>query len=87
MRVAELVAGLVEVQAGDLGEEHALVQLRVGLTGEDLDGVSQGDELTAQPPDVDALSPDMGLAAVRQQSDPHASRPYPSRTDDEVTRR
>ena len=47
----------------------ARVELGVGLAGEDLDLVAEGDQLPAEVPDVDALAAAVGLAAVGQQCD------------------
>ena len=59
----------VEVQAGDLRQPDAGIELGVGLPGEHLDLVAEVRQLTAQVADVDALAPAMGLAPVGQQCD------------------
>ena len=59
----------VEVEARDLGQPHALIELRVGLSGEDLDGVPECHEFTAEMTDVDALAAAVWLASVGQECD------------------
>ena len=68
-RGAERVGLAVEVQAGHLGQPHARVEHRVGLPGEHLDVVAEGDQLAAEVAHVDALTAAVRLAAVGQQGD------------------
>ena len=78
LRDPERVGLAVEVEAGHAGQQHAIVELGVGLAGEHLDGVTEPHQLTAEVPDVDALAAAMRLAAVGQQCDSHAAPPSPS---------
>ena len=70
----------VEVQARHLGEGHALVELRVGLAAEHLDGVAERHQLTTEVAQVDALAATVRLGAVRQHRYPHRRGP-PSAPD------
>ncbi len=75
LRGPEGVRGAVEVEAGDLGERHALVEGRVRLGADDLDGVAEAGELAGEVPDVDALAPAEGVPLVREESDPQRGGP------------
>jgi len=70
-RRAERVRVVVEVQAGDLDEAWAGIELRVRLARVDIDLVALGDELAREVPDVDSLAAAVGLAPIRQQGDTH----------------
>ncbi len=70
-RRAERVGLAVEVEARDLGQPHARVEHGVGLAGEHLHVVAEGDQLAAEVTDVDALATAVRLAAVGQQGDAH----------------
>jgi hypothetical protein len=58
---------VVEVQTGQLAQHGTVVELRVGLTRENLDVVPAGGELPAEVAQVDTLAPGVRLAAIRQQ--------------------
>jgi hypothetical protein len=71
LRRPERVGFAVQVQGRDLGQGDPLVELRVRLTREDLDGVTERHQLTAEMADVDALTATVWLAAVGQECDAH----------------
>ncbi len=58
-----------QVEAGQLVQRDALVEHGVGLTAEDLDGVTEVDQRLGEMAGVDALPPDMRLAAVGEVGD------------------
>ncbi len=71
-RDPERVGLAVEVEAGHLGQPHPRVEaFGVGLTGEDLDVVTEIDQAAAEMADIHALPTAMRLASVGQQGDPH----------------
>jgi hypothetical protein len=63
----ERVVVPVEVQARQPPQQRAVVELRVGLTGEHLDVVPERGEFPAQVAHIDALAARVRLAAVREQ--------------------
>jgi hypothetical protein len=69
LRRTERVGLAVEVQGRHLGQGDTLVQLRVRLAREDLDGVAERHQLTAEMADVDALTATVWLAAVGHECD------------------
>ena len=71
VRHPERVGLAVEVEARHLGQPDALVELGVGLAGEDLDLVAEADQLATEVADVDALATAVRLAPVGQQGDAH----------------
>ena len=71
----------VEVEAGDGGEPHPVVELGPRLAGEDLDRVAQLHQLAGQVAGVDALAPAAGVAPVDEEGDPQAARPGGRRGD------
>src|SRR5271163_1448935 len=72
MRDAKRVGFAVHVEAGYLGQHHSGIEfLRVGLTGEHLDVVSEFDQAPAEIPDVNPLAAAVRLAAIGQQRNPH----------------
>jgi hypothetical protein len=68
---AERIWLTVEVEAGNLGQPDAGVELGIGLPGEHLDLVAEVGELTAEMADIDALAAAVGLAPVGQECDTH----------------
>jgi hypothetical protein len=73
MRHPERVRFAIQVQAGHLAKCDAGVEyLGVGLTGENLNVVAEVGEAATEVANVYALSATVCLAAVGQQSDPHA---------------
>jgi len=71
---AERVRLAIQVKAWDLGQQHARIEDGIRLSGEDLDGVAERDELAAEVADIDTLTTAVRLAAIRQQRD--AARCY-----------
>jgi len=80
-RVADLVGAgrpegvrlAIKVKAWDLGQRHARIENGIRLTGEDLDGVPERNELPAEVPNIDALTTAVRFAAIGQQSDAHGA--------------
>jgi hypothetical protein len=66
VRGAERIGIPVQVKAGYFGQDRAGVQFRVGLAGEDLDGVPERGEFSAQMADVYSLAAAILLTPVRQ---------------------
>ena len=56
----------VQVQARNLGQEHTIVKLGVGLARKHLDAVAESDELPREVTHIDALASAVGLAAITE---------------------
>jgi hypothetical protein len=55
-----------QVEAGELGERHPIVEHRIRLAAEHLDRVPEIDERLGEVPGVDALATDVRLPPVRE---------------------
>ena len=73
VRDAERVRVPVEVEPGHRREADAGVELRPRRSGEDLDGVAEGDELPGEVPGVDALAAAARVAAIEQERHPQSA--------------
>ena len=69
LRPAKRVSVPVEIEARDLHELDAVVELRVGLTRKDGYLVTETAERQREMPDVDALAAAVGIAAVDHECD------------------
>ena len=68
-REAKWVVIVDEVEAGQFGEFDALIQDGIGLTTKDFDAVAEVNEGFSEVTGVDALTTDMGVAAVGEVGD------------------
>src|SRR5580700_8139150 len=66
---AKGVGVAVEIESPNGREAHALIQFGPRRTGEDLDAVTQGDELTGQVPGVHTLAAAARIAPVDEERD------------------
>ena len=63
----------VQVEAGDLHEGHAVVEVGVRGTGEDLDVMAEGGQLPGEIPGIHTLTPGMRVAPIGEERDPEPS--------------
>jgi hypothetical protein len=75
VRRPERIGIPVQVQARDLGQPRARVELGIRLAGEHLDLVPERVEFPAQVTDVDTLAAAVRLAAIGEQRDPERAIP------------
>ena len=75
MRRPERVGVPVQVQARDLGQPRAGVELGIRLAGEHLDLMPERAEFPAQMTDVDTLAAAVRFAAIGEQRDPERAIP------------
>lgn len=70
LRRTERVRLAVEVQAGQLGQGHPVVDDGVGLGADDLDGVAEAGEFAREVAYIDALSAAERVPLIREHRDP-----------------
>jgi hypothetical protein len=81
-----------QVEARQADQAHAVIELRVGWAGDDIDAMTRIDERLAQVMQIDALTTAVGLAAVTEQRDVQGfrrlrPRPFPRRGRPRLLRR